>query len=549
MDSEEPTTSPSGPDEPQSRPAESPRAEGGERRPKNLFKLAVLALIALLFFAGLLAVGILPRIKRQKKIMDASEAIKESVPTVDVITAEYAPATSELALPGNIEAIQTTPISARTNGYLCRFYADIGDRVKAGQLLAEIDTPEVDQELQQTRANLAQAHANLGQTEANLSQAITNMQYTRVTYERWRYLASQHVVSDQDRDQTWEAYNAARATVDAMRANVNVAKAAIAANEANVRQLMALQGFKRIYAPFAGIISARNVEVGSLINAGGGSNVVAPAGGGSNVSASAGGPYGSTSTGATPAGVAIPGYGGAQISPGVPSAGGGLFQIARIDTLRIYINVPQTFSSSIKPGRKVEINVREFPQDKFTGRVSRTTSALDPASRTLLVEVQTANPNFKLLPGMYATVMISVDRAEPPIRIPATALIIRADGPQVVTVTKDQKANFQKVVIERDYGNELDISSGIEPGATLVVNVTDALHDGVSVRPRPSPTGDQMNNQQQGRQPQKAQGQKKSGGKQDGNNAKGRRAFNGGVRRGVSAKPDHKTTNPGSGFK
>jgi len=503
MDSEEPTTSPSGPDEPQSRPAESPRAEGGERRPKGCFKLAVLALIVLLFFAGLLAVGILPRIKRQKKIMDASQAVKESVPTVDVITAEYAPATSELALPGNIEAIQTTPVSARTNGYLCRWYADIGDRVKAGQLLAEIDTPEIDQQLQQTRANLAQAQANLGQAEANLSQAITNMQYTRVTYERWRYLASQHVVSDQDRDQTWEAYNAAKATVDAMRANVNVAKAAIAANEANVRQLMALQGFKRIFAPFAGIISARNVEVGSLINAGGGSNVVAPAGGLSNVSASTGGPYGSASTGATPAGVTIPGRGGAQISPGVPSAGGGLFQIARIDTLRIYINVPQTFSRSIEPGREVEINVREFPGDKFTGRVSRTTSALDPASRTLLVEVRTANPNYKLLPGMYATVKIEVAFAEPPIRIPATALVIRADGPQVVTVTKDQKAHFQKVAIGRDYGNELDISSGIEPGATLVVNVTDALHDGVSVRPRPSPTGDQIINQQQGREAQK----------------------------------------------
>jgi multidrug efflux pump subunit AcrA (membrane-fusion protein) len=311
---------------------------------------------------------------------------------------------------------------------------------------------------------------------------------------------------------------------------------------------MALQGFKRIYAPFAGIISARNVEVGSLINAGSGSNFGASTGG-SNVSASTGGPYGSTATGAPPTGATVPGRGAAQISPGVPSAGGGLFQIARIDRLRIYINVPQTFSSSIKPGRKVEINVREFPQDKFTGKVSRTTSALDPASRTLLVEVQTANPNYKLLPGMYATVKIEVAFAEPPIRIPATALVIRADGPQVVTVTKDQKAHFQKVVIGRDYGNELDISSGIEPGATLVVNVTDALHDGVSVRPQPSPTGDQMNNQQQGQQPQKAHGKKKSGSKQDGNIVKGRRAFNGGVRRGVSAKPGHKITNPGSGFK
>src|SRR5882672_7167580 len=369
MDSEESTTTPSGPDEPQSRPAESPREEGGERRTMSRFKLAVLGLIGLLFFAGLLAVGILPRIKRQKKIMDASQAIKDNVPTVDVITATHAPPTSELALPGNIEAVQTTPVSARTNGYLCRWYADIGDRVKAGQLLAEIDTPEIDQQLQQTRANLAQALAGLNLATANLRQAITNMEYTRVTYERWRYLAGQHVVSDQDRDQTWEAYNAAKATVDAMRANVNVARATIAANEANVRQLMALQGFKKIYAPFAGIISARNVEVGSLVSAGSGSNINTSTGAVSNVS---------TATGAPPTGATIPGVGAAQISPGIPSAGGGLFQIARIDTLRIYINVPQTFSSSIKPGRKAEINVREFPQDKFTGSVARTTSALDP---------------------------------------------------------------------------------------------------------------------------------------------------------------------------
>src|SRR5262245_61943024 len=327
--------------------------------------------------------------------------MKDTIPTVDVITARHATATSELVLPGNIEAIQTTPVSARTNGYLCRWYADIGDRVKAGQLLAEIDTPEVDQQLQQTRANLAQALASLNQAEANLRQSITNMQYTRVTYERWRYLAGQHVVSDQDRDQTWEAYNAAKATVDAQRANVNVAKATIAANAANVRQLMVLQGFKRIYAPFAGIISARNVEIGSLINAGSATNV-------------------STSTGSTPSGTTIPGA--TQTSPGVPAAGSGLFQIARIDCLRVYINVPQAFTSSIKPGQTVEIGVREFPRSKFTGRVGRTTSALDPASRTLLTEVRIPNPKndgYQLLPGMYATVRISVKLAQPSVRIPA----------------------------------------------------------------------------------------------------------------------------------
>jgi multidrug efflux pump subunit AcrA (membrane-fusion protein) len=492
MESEESTNTPSGPDEPQSRPAEPPRDEGGERRRPSRLKLALLALLGLLFFAGLLTIGILPRIKRQKKITDASQAIKEAIPQVSVITARQAPATSALELPGNIEAIQTASLSARTNGYLRCWYVDIGDRVQAGQLLAEIDTPEIDQQLQQSRANLSQAQANLGQAEANLRSAITNMEYTRVTYERWRYLASQHVVSEQDRDQTWEAYNAARATVDAMRANVNVARAAIAANAANVRQLTVLQGFRRIYAPFAGVISARNVDVGSLINAGSATNV-------------------STSTGSPPTGTTIPGVGAAQTSPGVPAMGSGLFQIARIDYLRIYINVPQTFTSSIKPGQTVEIGVREFPKSKFTGRVGRTTSALDPASRTLLTEVQIPNPKhdgYQLLPGMYATVRIDVKVAQPSVRIPAMALVIRSDGPQVVTVTKDEKARFQKVVIGRDYGNELDLLSGLEPGATLIVNAPDNLRDGAQVCPKPSPTGDQMNNQQEGRQPQKKSGSK-----------------------------------------
>jgi multidrug efflux pump subunit AcrA (membrane-fusion protein) len=496
MESEESTTTPSGPDEPQSRPAEPPRGEGGERRPWSRLKLALLALIGLLFFAGLLTIGILPRIKRQKKITEASQTIKGGAPLVSVITARRSPVTSGLELPGNIEAIQTASVSARTNGYLRCWYVDIGDSVQAGQLLAEIDTPEVDQQLQQSSANLAQAQANLGQAEANLRSAITSMEYTRVTYERWRYLASQHVVSDQDRDQTWEAYNTAKAAVDAMRANVNVAKATIAANAANVRQLMVLQGFKRIYAPFAGIISARNVEIGSLINAGSATNV-------------------STSTGAPPTGVTMPGVGAAQTSPGVPAIGSGLFQIARIDCLRIYINVPQTFTSAIKPGQTVEISVREFPKSKFTGQVGRTTSALDPASRTLLTEVRIPNPKpnvrndgYQLLPGMYATVRIDVKQAQPAVRIPATALVIRSDGPQVVTVTGDQKARFQKVVIGRDFGNELDLLSGLEPGAKLIVNVPDDLLDGAPVRTQPSPTGDPKNNQQEGQEPQKKNGSK-----------------------------------------
>jgi multidrug efflux pump subunit AcrA (membrane-fusion protein) len=435
--------------------------------------LAALAAIALGLIVGLLLLGTLPRIKRQKKATDAAEAVKNAIPVVNVIIAERAPAVNELELPGNIEAVQTTPVSARVNGYLRRWLVDIGDHVQAGQLLAEIETPEIDQQLQQARANVAQSQAALGQAEANLRQAITNMEYTRVTYERLRYLAGQHVVPDQDRDQAWANYAAAKANVDAVRANINAAKATIEANEANVRQFLAVLGFKKIFAPFGGIITARNVEVGSLINAGGAPNI-------------------STSTGAPPTGATIPGAGAAQTNPGIPSAGGGLFQIARIDMLRIYINIPQSFTSSIKSGQGAEIHVREFPQDKFVGSVARTTNAVDPASRTLLTEVRVPNPaknGYKLLPGMYATVRVGIPLTEPSIRIPATALVIRSDGPQVVIVAPDQTAHYQNVVIGRDYGNMLDIVSGIEPGATLIVNVADDLQDGTPVRVRPAQNG------------------------------------------------------------
>jgi multidrug efflux pump subunit AcrA (membrane-fusion protein) len=461
-------------DEP--RPAEHPRGESEKRRPKSRFKLFLLVLVTLIITAGLLIAAILPRIARQNKIKAAAQAIQDGLPAVNVITAAQAPADSQLQLPGNIEPIQLATVSAQTSGYLKRWYADIGDRVKAGQLLAEIDTPEVDQELQQARATLVQAQASLGQAEASLQQAKTNMEFARVSYERWKYLATQGVVSVQDRDQTQAAYNATKATVDAMQANINMAKATIAANEANVRRFLNLQGFKKVLAPFAGIITARNVEIGSLINVGAGTSA-------------------STTTGATASGATTPGAGTTQTGTGAPAASGGLFQIARIDTLRIFISVPQTFVNSIKAGQTTEITVREFPQGTFIGKVVRTTSALDPASRTLLTEVETANSDFRLLPGMYATVKFGVAMAQPPVRIPATALVIRAEGPLVVTVSGDQKAHFQKVVIGRDYGGEVDVISGLAPGAILVVNIPDGLQEGESLRVQPASSPQQSQNQ------------------------------------------------------
>jgi multidrug efflux system membrane fusion protein len=486
MSSEELKINHPGINQPRRQPAEAPRAASEKHRPKRRFKLVVSALIALVMMAGLLVAAILPRIAQQKKITAAAQSMQNALPAVNVITAEQSPASSELELPGNIEAIQTATVSAQTSGYLRRFSVDIGARVQAGQLLAEIDTPEVDQELQQARATLVQAQASLGQAEANLQQAKTNMEFARVSYERWKYLAEQGVVSVQDRDQTEAAYNAAKATVDAMQANINASKATIAANEANVRRFQQMQGFNKVFAPFAGIITARNVEVGSLISAGSGSSV-------------------SSSTGTTASNAMTPGTGTTQTGTGAPASSGGLFQIARTDTLRIFISVPQTYVSSVKEGQSTDISIRELPQQTFTGRVIRTTSALDPASRTLLTEVQIPNSGSMLLPGMYATVKFSVAQAEPPVRIPATALVIRADGPQVVTVTADQKAHYQKVVIGRDYGGEVDIISGLEAGATLVINIPDGLQEGESVSVQPAQTNQPTNNQPQGQPPQQGQ--------------------------------------------
>jgi multidrug efflux system membrane fusion protein len=468
-------------DQPRLQPGDSPRADVQDRLPKSRFYFVVPALIGLVIVSGLLVAAVLPRIERQKKVTAAAQLIQDALPAVNVVTARQAPASSELELPGNVEAIQVATISAQTSGFLRRWYVDIGDRVKAGQLLAEIDTPEVDQELQQADATLEQARAGLGQAEANLHQATTNMEFTRVTYQRWQYLSDQHVVSNQDSDQTKAAYDAAKATVDAMQANINASKATIAANQANVQRFRDLQGFKQVFAPFPGIITARNVEVGSLINAGSGS-------------------IASSSAGATPSGSTMAGSGTTQLGTGAPATGGGLFQIARTDTLRVFISVPQTYVSSVKEGQVTDISIRELPQQSFTGRVIRTTNALDPASRTLLTEVQIKNSGYQLMPGMYATVRFSVATAEPPVRIPATALVIRSDGPQAVTVVDDQKVHYQKVVIGRDYGGEVDIISGLKPGATLVLNIPDGLQDGDSVRVQAAETNQPTNNQPRSRQ-------------------------------------------------
>src|SRR6266513_767061 len=311
---------------------------------------------------------------------------------VDVISAQRDEKPKELILPGTFQAIKQTTIYPRSNGYVESWKVDIGDNVQVGQLLAEISTPEVDQQLAQARAQ---------------------EEIAKVTADRWRDLVQKNVVSKQEYDQNEKAYEAAKA---------------------NLQQLEKVQGFQQILAPFAGKISARNIDVGTLVTAGTG------------------------------------------------NAGTPLFSIVQSDPLRVYVFVPQTNAASMREGLKAKILVQERPGQDFEGTVTRSAGALDPQSRSMQVEVQVPNHDGKLYPGMYALVNFLLPDDNAPIVVPADAFVFRSQGPQVVTVTNDNRIHWQKISVGRDFGTQLEVLSGLSENAKVVMNPTDDLVEGVQVQ-------------------------------------------------------------------
>ncbi len=420
-----------------------------------------IALIGLFVLVVLLAIGVAPRLRQDAERVAAATAPDPDVVPVSVVLPRRADGPTDLVLPSNIQAIEETAIYARTNGYVRERYVDIGDRVPAGKILAQIDTPELDQELAQARAALAQTRAGLAQAEASLTQARATLQQARATLdqakanegfagataERFIQLERKELVAHQDADEKRAGFAAARAATaaaqaagDAMQANigaleasVGAARANVAANEANVQRLLALQSFQRVAAPFAGIITARGIDRGALITSGSGINN----------------------------------------SP--------LFRIAHVETLRIFVSVPQTFVRSIAPGQDAWILVPEYPQRPFVGKIASTAGALDPASRTLLTEVRLRNEDLALMPGMYAQVKFSIVPADAVWLIPATALIARAAGPQVLIVRDDRTVHYQKVELGRDLGQSVEILAGVTGRDRLVVNPPDGLKEGARV--------------------------------------------------------------------
>jgi len=362
--------------------------------------------------AALLLTGIVPRVAQQHRLTAAAAAVGVTVPSVSVATVTHDTSASSVSLPGALTAVQTAAIYARTPGYVRRRLVDIGSRVRTGQLLADIDAPDLDQQVAQARGVVAQTRAAQELAQANLV--------------RWRALAVDSAVTAQEVDQMQAAFNEAVA-------NSNSA-------DANLQRLLQLQVYERVVAPFAGVITARNVDPGALVGPAGGVSETLPAGNG--------------------------------------SAPGSLFTVAQTDTLSVYVTVPEDYAAAVAVGKAAVVMVPALPDDTLRGRVARTAGALDATARTLLTEVRVANPTGVFLPGMYAQVQLALGAGTPPLRVPATALVIRDGPPQVVTVAPDSTAHYQTVTIGRDLGSWVEVTGGLADGSVVVVNPADDLRDG-----------------------------------------------------------------------
>jgi multidrug efflux pump subunit AcrA (membrane-fusion protein) len=378
-------------------------------------------------------------------------------------------------------------VYARANGYLRARYVDIGDHVRKGQVLAIIDAPDLDAQVAQAREQLRQAEMQVAQQQAQLDLA-------RVTWERYRVLVAKGVFSRQDGDQQDVNYRAQQANVSAASRNVDAYKA-------NLQRVIALADYEKVRAPFDGVVTARNVDVGALIQTSGAAGTPAMA---SNAAGSI------MSGGQTQAGMSnTAGATGSGPTAATPqnsgSQGGPLFSIAQMQTLRVLVSAPEGYVGSVQRGTPAELHFQEFPQQTFFGKVTRNAGSLDQNTRTLLTEVDIDNHDGKLLPGMYAVVTFSQkdvaahESGGGALLIPGDAIVIRQDQPEVALV-RDGVVHLQPVVIGRDYGASTEITDGLRPGDTLVIDVTDDVVEGAHVKAQPSKSAAQTVNPQAGPQ-------------------------------------------------
>lgn len=471
---------------------EAPRQnEPGKKPADSRRRYIIWGAAAIIFLGALFLFGYWRHHRTQKAAAEAAEKEKQTLPIVNVTKVRRAPNASELLLPGNITPITEAYIYARASGYVRQRYVDIGDRVRQGQLMAEIEAPDLDQQVVQARASLAQAQQQAQQTRAQLDSARSQQEFTRVTWERYKVLVEHGAISRQDADNQYTAYKSASSAVAASQANVAAADQNVNANRANVERLVALQSYLKVRAPFDGVVTARNFDVGALISSNGATlGASSSPSGGSQTSAGGGnaGTSGSTSL------VAPQGGSGSGSGGGV----GEMFRVAQIHTLRILINAPQENSTSIIVGQPARVFVEQFSKEQFHGKVTRTSNAVDPNTRTLLTEVQVQNPRQILLPGMYAQVQLSHERSDPPLLVPGDSVISRAEGIQVAVLkdlehgAKDKegkpypegakRVHIQKVEVGRDYGAEMEVTRGLQGWEHVIVNPGDVVEEGAVVQ-------------------------------------------------------------------
>lgn len=424
--------------------------------------------------ASVLPIGLVPRFMQLQELDQSQQKIEEHVPAVSTTRPIPAAAERPLNLPGTIEAIVETPVYARTNGYVSERLVDIGDHVKSGQLLAKIQTPEIDDSAReaqaqlitsiaaraQSEANRERARADLQKSQADVSQAQANVvqneseeQFALSTNLRFKTLGAEGAVSLQDVDEKYTRFKtsqaaktaaqervkaaqseviAARARLKAEEANVNVATANIDAAKAHAERSSTEKSFQNVFSPFDGVITERNIDQGMLI------------------------------------------------SSGSDNSRTSLFKLARIDTVKVYVDVPQYAANGVRVGQEVKVNLKEFPGVQYKGKVARTSVALDSDARTLRTEIHIANSALKLVPGMYADVSFAVARPKNTVQIPANSLIINSDGTQVVTVS-DNKTHYRKVQLGEDLGKQVEVLSGISKDDTIVVNPADTLSENETV--------------------------------------------------------------------
>jgi RND family efflux transporter MFP subunit len=382
-------------------PTPPSKDEGAGKRSRRGWLVLALAVIAV---AAVLVTGIWSRVKAGSALR--AETVQAAIPAVAVVSAKRTAPADEIILPGNVQPFITSPIYARTNGYLKKWYFDIGAHVKQGQLLAVIETPEVDQQLEQARSNLLTAQANL--------------ELASITKTRYQGLLKSNAVSQQDVDNTVGTYNANAAIVEA--------------DKAAVLQYSALVSFEKVYAPFDGVITARNTDIGDLINSGSSSNVKTD-----------------------------------------------LFHIAQPGKLRVYVNVPEEYSQGIKSGMTADLSLAEFPGRKFQGQLVRTADAINMTTRTLLIEIDVDNPTGTLLSGSYAEVHLAVPTHASTFLVPVNALLFRTEGLRV-GIVRDGKVVLGAVTPGHDFGSQIEIVSGLSPDDQIIVNPPDSIVSGQQVQ-------------------------------------------------------------------